>query len=130
MKYKHATNRITAIIAIFAMLMLSLAPSISSALNTDRNAVRFFAEVCSSDAKKSYQQVDIGSSKTAPDTGHHGKYCGYCTTHAGKYVMPAITPAGIAVVHQTQIVPELFYLAPTPLFAWSTSQPRAPPQTA
>jgi hypothetical protein len=57
----------------------------------------------------------------------HFEHCPFCFTHAGSFGLPLAASSVIPTSGAAAIAPLLFYRAPQPLFAWSTAQPRAPP---
>jgi len=126
MKFSAAINKLTACIAIFAILLLSLAPSISSALNRNNQAMKFGTEICTAQGSI-IKLVQIANSKTDSDIGSHVQTCAYCTLHAAKHVTLSTFAVNVVAALQSETFPQLFYLAPNPLFAWLSSQPRAPP---
>ena len=115
-------------IAIFAILLNALAPSISHAL---ARADARMAEICSAPGAvqattlmKSPTTTPLKSS-TAPSAMMQD--CGYCLVHGGTDMLapPAPLVTGIGAGHALR--PLLFYHAPTPLLALSAAPPRGPP---
>ena len=103
-------------IAVFAILMNALAPSISHAVAYASGAPSL-SDICRADTAG-------GKAGQQAATMDH---CGYCLPHAGSY---AITPAditGLGLVGGHALRPFLFYRAPAPLLALSAAPPRGPP---
>lgn len=126
MNFRKSTNKLTAWLAILAMLMLSLAPSISSALDNERDASGFWGEICTSVGSK-FVRNDQNADPAKPVGKHLNlEHCAYCAMHAD-HALPPAPASAVALTLPVSSAPKLFYLAPTPLFAWSAAQPRAPP---
>jgi hypothetical protein len=116
-------------IALCAMLMAALAPSVS--------------RILASHAPSCHVAGDM-----APATGHahhhaggHGEAggeshkavlsldeCGYCTMQADLPMLPPVPPRADLAPALIRFAPPLFYLAPRLLFAWLGARSRAPPQ--
>ncbi|MFZ6689407.1 DUF2946 domain-containing protein [Undibacterium sp. SXout11W] len=126
MKFSAAINKLTACIAIFAILLLSLAPSISSALNRNNQAMKFGTEICSAQGSI-VKLMQTTNSKIARDMDSHTKTCAYCSLHAAKHMTLTGFAINFVAILQSEKFPQLFYFAPSPLFTWLSSQPRAPP---
>lgn len=114
-------------IAIVAVLMNALAPSVSHALAyAEGNPAAF--EICRADKSKplpaSFLLMDDEQDRKAMSMGED---CGYCATHGGSLGMPPSLVSGLPFAVQSQLHPFLFYRAPQPLAAWSASRPRGPP---
>lgn len=56
-------------------------------------------------------------------------HCASCTSHVSPLAMPPVALPLVLDSPAQGHLPELFYLAPRPLFAWTQAQPRAPPVT-
>lgn len=113
-----------------AILLAALAPSISHALSDPAESRSLWAEICSSAGLK-LVKLELG--EPSPVSPAHGEpasafdHCPFCQTHGG---MPALPPSASLMLPAYQgsfPLPELFYRAPRPLFAWATPQSRAPP---
>jgi Protein of unknown function (DUF2946) len=118
---------ITTWIAIFAILLSALAPSISSALTvlTVRNGNSpSWAEICST--SNSTASVNKKTQSSTSDA-HESKHCPFCLPHAGNFALPpaAMPCCAVAAGHDT--FPPLYYQAPSLLFSWVTANPRGPP---
>ncbi|WBL63010.1 DUF2946 domain-containing protein [Thauera sp. WB-2] len=125
-------------LAIFAMMMAALAPTISRAMGPDADG-RYLIEVCSAEGSG---WVAVGAdqfgmySVQGPAGGDDGdplqafKQCPYCGAHAGVALLPALAIAKPGPDATGRSHPWLFFHAPRPLFAWSPSRPRAPPLPA
>lgn len=127
MHFCRCARLLTSWIAVLAILMSALAPSISHALGTKNGAS--WIEVCSTVGSK-WLQPDRSSTDPAPASGsaHLFEHCPYCSLHANAIAVPA-APVGLAQAPVlSHPVPTAFLAAPRTLHAWVSAQPRAPPQ--
>lgn len=112
-------------LALFAVLLNALAPTVSHALAASRPAVP--VDVCSVDGGASFATAaallmqDEHAGMSALDD------CGYCLTHAGTYGLPPPVHAPLPVAHGAEPRPFLFHHAPRPLAVWLAAVPRGPP---
>ena len=117
--------RLTAWIAIFAVLLAALAPGLARALSSPQQAMPW-SEICS-----------VGGPRVAPDAlpdsgaGQHDgkvfKHCPFCLNYAGHFVLPA-TPLDFspAIDHDTAL-PCALVATSSPRLAWASPPSRAPP---
>lgn len=122
-------RRLAAWLAIFAILLNALAPSVSHAIGAQRGDPLLGA-VCTSD--RSGLALAVLAAASADDE-HDGSAramssaCPFCLTHAGT---PAILPSPPALLRAPRLghaPPRLFLAAPRPLFAWAAVHARGPP---
>jgi hypothetical protein len=127
---------VSAWMACFAILLASLAPAISHAVNAARTAQPAQQEHC---LKESEAMAHAGHAAPAeamhdaPDADHaashelHFEHCPFCFIHAGSFaLMPSFAvQAGLLPARAQR--PLLFYQSHQPLYAWASAQPRAPP---
>jgi Protein of unknown function (DUF2946) len=106
-------------LALFAMLGLALAPSISHALSAQQ-ASNPWTEICSASASGE-QPVGKGSAAM------HLEHCALCCVAASAMGMPPAPPAVLPAPAGAARVVALFLDATHPLFALSAPQARAPP---
>ncbi|WP_409031744.1 DUF2946 domain-containing protein [Janthinobacterium sp. CG_23.3] len=127
-------------IALFAVLLNALAPSVSHAVAAARGPAPAW-EMCSADrtgyagpasaAFAAFVAAEQPPAAAAPEgSGKAGEHCAYCLPHAGDFALaPAVAaPAGVVGRHPPH--PFLLYRAPRPLTAWSAARPRGPPAPA
>ena len=117
-------RRLTAWIALVAMLAFALVPTVSRAL-AFANGSANWAEVCSPQGIK-WVSLAEGDEAPAPATGHldHCALCGLASDGAAP--LPA-SPAPAALPVGSAEIPRLFLQAAHTLHAWCLAQPRAPP---
>jgi len=114
-------------IALFAIGMLALAPSISRALAFSAGEGRW-AEICTPQGARLVSLDDRGD--TAPLAAPALDHCPFCAL-GGDSAAPLPTAVmALTLSVATDAPPRLFLLSPRPLFAWRSAQPRAPPAAA
>lgn len=128
MRMTKATHRFATWIACFAILMASLAPSISHAVAAAKNAPNAWMEICTVTGSKMVM-VDAENSQTPVpvEKAMHFEHCPFCLNHAVSAGMPPSPDFVMPVVADDHVLPSLFYQSSRPLFAWAVAQPRAPP---
>jgi hypothetical protein len=129
MKIDRPTQRLTAWIACFAILLAALAPTISHALAAG-GKTNAWLEICSTTANKLIQVADSQNPEKPSipiEKSMHFEHCPFCSTHAGSLGLPPPSLSGFAVIANSPSLPILFYHAPRPLFMWAAAQSRAPP---
>jgi hypothetical protein len=119
-----ASRRLTAWIAVCAILLAALAPSISMAIAQGSNGVSPWGEICSVTADAGTASGKAGSQPA--DIAGHLKHCPFCSLHAGAGLPPDVATA-VAAPQGVALRPALFYQSPRPLFSWAPAQSRAPP---
>lgn len=132
-------RRVTAWIAIFAVLLASLAPSISHALAAAHWTEPLEdTELCSADATETegsaseqiheaHANHERYGAPTIDEHSLHFEHCPFCFTHAGSFGTPPTPEFGVPVLAGSAVVPTLFFHSPRPLFTWAAAQARAPP---
>lgn len=125
--------RRTSLIALLAMVMLALAPTVSKVIASEW-ADPSLVEVCTAEgakwvsASEPGQAVDFGHGHSPSPMHVHGGDCPYCSLQTTKFL--------VSVVHSciasksVALLPPLFYQAPKLLFAWVLQPARAPPLSA
>ncbi|WP_295990058.1 DUF2946 domain-containing protein [Rugamonas sp.] len=108
-------------IAMLAILMATLAPSISHMLAA-RAAVD--PPAC---------HMDVSAAASSPSgAGKHVHAmamddCQYCSMQGHLPMLPWVALVAPALILLVRFAPPLFFLSPQPLFAWLHAQSRAPP---
>jgi hypothetical protein len=119
-----SVRRLTSWLAVFAILLAALAPTVSRALAA--SGWDGWVEICSSAGPAFVKLPDAGKPAQKDGVASHLDNCPFCGNHAAAAGLPpseVVLPSSAA----RDVLPELFYRAPSPLFAWASSQPRAPP---
>ena len=127
MRFHCASRVLTSWIAVLAILMAALAPSISHALNAKAGAS--WIEICTSVGAK-WVQPEGSASDQAPASGvaHLLEHCPYCSLHGNAIAIPAAPAVLELTISPSDLIPSAFLAAPRTLHAWVSAQPRAPPQ--
>ncbi len=122
-------RRLTAWVALFALVLGALAPTVTQAMVAagDRGD---WLEVCSvsgmvwvqADTGEVSQQQPDGS---APDSGA-SPHCPWCTLHGGAAGLPTAALQPDLPARLTDL-PPAFYQAPLATTIWAPAQSRAPP---
>jgi len=123
---KFAKRRLIHWIAILAVLMSALAPTISQAIALNESGKGFVMQICSASGAKITQVIGDNSSVPADQSATTDSHCPYCVVQ-GAYVLPSVATFNFAVPQTVSLYPSLFYQSPKPLFVWGSSPARAPP---
>lgn len=120
-------RRLTAWIALLAMLAFALVPTVSRAMAFASGSSNW-AEICTPQGMKLVAAVDGDQAPVQAGASlDHCALCGLSTDGAAPLpAVPAALPLPLGSAH----VPQLFLLAAHTLFAWRSAQPRAPPVLA
>jgi Protein of unknown function (DUF2946) len=114
--------------AALALLLMSLAPTVSHALQ-GRNA-KDWVQVCSTQGAQSisaFADAEGRSSAPQPAAEHPFEHCPYCSLQAGTVGLPAASIAVVLLALRDQ-APRLFFTAPRTLHVWLAARPRGPPR--
>lgn len=119
-------GRVTAWIAMFAMLLAALAPTVARALSAAQQQAQPWAEICTVAGMQSAYQ-----GAPAEGSGQHDaavfKHCPFCLAHADQYALPAAAcGAWPAPAADRGFVSACVALPPF-RFMRVAAQPRAPP---
>ena len=110
-------------VAIVAVLMSSVAPTVSQAVSLAQHGQGISIEVCSATGVKMTQVIDVNDADESAKVGGH---CPLCVVQ-GNYALPLNHELSFAKPVNSNIYPQLFYQSPKPLFAWVALPSRAPP---
>jgi len=124
MQTHRVHTRLTSWIAVLAILLASLAPSLSQAFASGTGSN--WVEVCTTQGSKWITPGDDGT-KRAPAAAHVLDHCPYCSVHAPTLGLPPVVSLTRLPLQLAHEVPRAFLAAPRTLHAWVTAQPRAPP---
>lgn len=125
--------RRTSFIALVAMLLMALAPTVSKVVASERSNAGL-VEVCTAEGMKwvavsGVSQFDSGSQDKTPISAHdHSGDCPYCSLQTAKLLTS--TSHSFTTTPVESPLPPLFYQASKPLFAWAQARSRAPPLSA
>ena len=124
MRELRAHSRLTSWIAALAILLASLAPSLSHALASATGAS--WVEICTAQGAK-WIQADEDGAEPAPASANVLEHCPYCSLQAPTLGLPPATGWSQPPLRLAQELPLAFLAAPRTLHAWLSAQPRAPP---
>jgi hypothetical protein len=116
-------------IAIIAVLMSSVAPTVSQAVSLAQHGQGISIEICTTTGVKMTQVIDASVASVVSDADESAQasgHCPLCVVH-GSYVLPLNLELSFAKPVNSNIYPQLFYQSPKPLFAWVALPSRAPP---
>ena len=113
-------------IAVFAILMSSVAPTISQAVSLAQSGQGISIEVCTTTGIQMTQVIDVSDASNADESTQANGHCPLCVVH-GNFVLPLNHELSFAKPVNSNIYPQLFYQSPKPLFAWVALPSRAPP---
>ena len=108
---------------MLAVLMSSLAPTVSQAVSLAQNGQGISMEICTTTGVKMTQVIDVAD---ADESAQAAVQCPLCLVH-GNYALPLNHELSFAKPENNSIYPQLFYQSPKPLFAWVALPSRAPP---
>lgn len=110
-------RRFAAGLAMFAMLLASLAPAISRALHA-QPSLAMAAMICTQDRAPDAPQADAW------------ECCPFCSAGALAHALPPQAAEPLRLDRAPPPVPLLFLHAQRPLFAWASARSRAPPSAS
>ena len=115
-------------IACCAILLAALAPTLSRALTVVQGGAVPSLEICSVAGGMNMVplKLSLDDSTPAKNAMQMGD-CPCCSMHAATLDLPPVSLAQATGALIAGLLPQLFYLSPTPLFAWTPVQPRGPP---
>jgi len=131
MQFFRQIKSLLAKIACAAILLNAIAPAVSHALTNDQDDPATWMQVCTVAGVK-LVPLDLSKPPNVPEqnSAMSMEHCGYCFNHAGDWGIPTAQQTSISGLNLSYAFPTLFYLSPRPLFAWASTQPRAPPVLA
>lgn len=120
-------QRLASWIALLALVLGALAPTLSRAMAWAASDTLPFGVVCSADPDARAP----GVAAAEPGTGQHHasvfEHCPFCSIHAPDLALPPRAAVMLPLQGLAAAEPELFLRAPRTLHAWASAQPRAPP---
>lgn len=137
MPFSRVHRRLTAWLALSAMLLGAVSPAVAQVLVAFSSDRIQWVEVCSASGMV-WVKADAGSVANAPQAGNEGQrpvdhaastHCPWCRLHGSEAAPPSATPVCQALPRQTD-APRTGYHAVTPADTWLPLQARAPPRCA
>lgn len=126
MKLVRRPDRLTAWIAMLAVLLAALAPGVARALSGSGQQALPWTEICTQGGIQRAQ-----GAAPLPGSGQHEgtilKHCLFCLNHAGHFALPP-APLDVVPAIDANVEPLPFsFTAPSSRFIRVAAQPRAPP---
>ncbi|MCB5188511.1 DUF2946 domain-containing protein [Methylobacillus caricis] len=121
-------RRLIALLSCIAVFFSALAPAVSHALAAHGDHQAWMV-VCSASGSK-YMPLPLETAapaKKSPEKSMDMAHCLYCSMHAHTPAFIIGNAPKLLSGNLSYELPELYYHAPQPLFAWASSNPRAPP---
>ena len=119
------TRQLSLWLAIVAVLMGALAPSVSMALGGKGANNAAWAEICTSSG---FQPVAPSGEPAVPDSAHLlFEHCPYCTLHTPTLGMPPAALSFVLPAAAGELLPALFLVGPAKPHNWTNAHPRGPP---
>jgi len=126
--------RLSAWIAIVAMLLAALVPTVSHMRSAQPGAQARWGDVCSVDARLTWASAQVSAPPATPlhddDHAPGGVDCLYCVLQADHLLPPLAVPALPALRVLAWRVPVWAPAWPPQRLAWVIAHPRGPPVTA
>jgi len=133
MRIFRQKRRAIALFACLTILLNALAPAISHATAVAHGTQVPWLKICSQ-SNTSIPSLNLietsdkqGSNKQDNSRPMSMEDCGYCLNHAGSFGMLYQPDLDLTNINLSYSLPYLFYHAPSKLFVWASSNPRAPP---
>lgn len=125
-------RRFTAWVALLALVLGALAPTVTQAMVAGGDRAEWL-EVCSVSGMV-WVKADTGEvSQKRPDgsgSGASSQHCPWCTLHGGVAGLPPAAAMHGELPARLTDLPPAFYRAPLATTAWAPAQSRAPPFAA
>lgn len=126
MSFLRGRRTFSSWIALLAILVVTLAPSVTGMLSASSG--QLWDQVCSATSPAIAKTASSGDS--SPAAPHAFEHCPYCALHADLAPPPDPRHADVGVVLALRAQPAAFMHAPRANAVWTSAQPRAPPSLA
>jgi hypothetical protein len=127
MSFLRGRRMSTRWIALVAILLVTLAPSLTGWVSASRT--QLWGQVCSAATPTAAKAGSSGGSGS-PATSHAFEHCPYCALHADLAPPPDPGRADAGLAPALRARPVAFARAPRANATWASVQPRAPPSVA
>jgi hypothetical protein len=126
MSFLRGRRTFSSWIALVAILVVTLAPSVTGMLSASSG--QLWDQVCSATSPAAAKASTSG--EPSPAAPHAFEHCPYCALHADLAPPPDPRQAGPGVAFAFRAQPAAFIHAPRANATWASAQPRAPPSAA
>jgi hypothetical protein len=116
-------RKLGSLVGLFAILMATLAPTISQAVAESRNPAGILDILCTAQAPPAGGHVG----KSDPSLADHMQACGYCSLLAHMPALPMVPPSFASTVWAIQHPVATRFESVRRILAFTAAQPRAPP---
>jgi hypothetical protein len=125
-RLRDRLRRRVGVCLLLALAFQAVAPAMSIARAAALGETIVYTEVCTA---QGIQRVALGDGGASPaeTASMKDNSCPLCTSHANCLALLSSRKSQPAPSCAAQLVPNLFFHAPDPLFAWAAHPPRAPP---
>ena len=127
MSFLRGRHTLSSWIALVAILLVTLAPSVTGWLSASRT--QLWGQVCSA-ASPTAARSGPSAGGESPAAPHASEHCPYCALHADLAPPPDPRRAAAGVAFAFRAQPAAFVRAPRANATWASAQPRAPPSVA
>lgn len=128
MSFLRLHRRISGWLALLAVLLGALAPTVSQAMVASGDRAQWI-EVCSVSGM-TWVRADLADAATDVDGGSPASeispHCPWCMLHGGVAGLPPAADQALPLARQTDL-PAAFYQAAHTSTVWNTARSRAPP---
>lgn len=132
MAFLRLHRRFTAWLAMLALVLGALAPTVTQAMVADGERDGWL-QICSVSGmvwvKADAAQPDDPQPGSGAPQGQASQQCAWCTLHGGAAGLPAADLPPVLPAQLTEL-PPAFFFEPTAAAVWAPAQSRAPPLAA
>jgi hypothetical protein len=132
MAFLRLHRRFTAWLAMLALVLGALAPTLAQAMVSGDDRADWL-EVCSVSGmfwvKAGTGEVSDQQPESGSPMGAAGQHCAWCTLHGGAAGLPVAHGVADLPPRLTDL-PPAFYLAPVAASVWTSAHSRAPPRVS
>lgn len=117
-------RKLGSLLGLFAILMATLAPTVSQGIAAARDPSGYLEALCSTQATPVSKEAQKSDSQSMAS---HMQACGYCSLLAHMPLMPSVAPAFAVIVWSIQHRVATRFQSVRRIAAFTAAQPRAPP---
>lgn len=117
-------RKLGSLLGLFAILMATLAPTVSQGIAANRDPSGYLEALCSTQATPVSAEARKSDSQSMAS---HMQACGYCSLLAHMPLMPTVAPTFAAIVWAIQHRITTRFESVRRVAVFTAAQPRAPP---